>query len=491
MRLERNRKGERVGMSAALAALMLMIALPLAAQTTHHAEGTDGDLPARPFNPGDPPLTVFTVVDGDNIWTGTTSSGDKDYWIIDVPTGATLNSVTYSGPIDNGSGNPVGTFEMTGLPTGTTGTGTNGTSSFDVRFDGVTYAPNGGVAGPDQITAGVFFDVIDNPANWTITADVTILPASAPSITTQPTSRKGFDGHFVSFSAAADGLPVPTVQWEVSTDNGANFAAIPGATSTSYSFTASNADNNNQYRAVFTNSGGNATTNAATLTVVPPPTITVDLDPKVILSNSGAMQTITANVNVAGGCNPSFQLDFVFSNDADDGLFPGDQANDIQNAGLGTADISFDLRAELDPANDERVYEVYYALLDDFGFYQSVMKPVVVLSGGGGIVTGGTNSCGATLGPIPDLTGANVSVPYSVTSATTVRMTVYDTQGETIYGELTSVAAGNHTFVWDGTNNAGIFPGTQQPNGFYVVVMETCNGTYRTLDLVRIDRAGP
>jgi hypothetical protein len=57
------------------------------------------------------------------------------------------------------------------------------------------------------------------------------------------------------------------VQWFVSTDQGATFNAIAGATSTTLSFTATLDLTGNQYEAVFTNSGGHATTSAATLTV--------------------------------------------------------------------------------------------------------------------------------------------------------------------------------------------------------------------------------
>ena len=46
------------------------------------------------------------------------------------------------------------------------------------------------------------------------------------------------------------------MQWEVSTNGGTTFSAITGATSTTYSFTATAAENGNQYEAVFSNSAG-------------------------------------------------------------------------------------------------------------------------------------------------------------------------------------------------------------------------------------------
>jgi len=61
------------------------------------------------------------------------------------------------------------------------------------------------------------------------------------------------------------------VQWQVSTDGGATFSNIAGATSTTLGFVATVGQNGNQYRAVFTNTAGGTTTTAATLTVTTVP----------------------------------------------------------------------------------------------------------------------------------------------------------------------------------------------------------------------------
>ncbi len=90
---------------------------------------------------------------------------------------------------------------------------------------------------------------------------------SAPSITQNPSSMTVAPGVTASFVAAASGNPTPTVQWQQSTDGGATFTNIAGATSNTLSFTAAASQNNYQYRAVFTNSVSSATTSAAILTV--------------------------------------------------------------------------------------------------------------------------------------------------------------------------------------------------------------------------------
>src|SRR5208283_3980449 len=83
-------------------------------------------------------------------------------------------------------------------------------------------------------------------------------------------------GQTASFTAAATGTPAPTVQWQVLAANGGtSYVNIPGATSTTYSFTAIAANSGNLYRAVFTNALGQVDTNPATLTISPAATVVI------------------------------------------------------------------------------------------------------------------------------------------------------------------------------------------------------------------------
>src|SRR5690242_19928149 len=61
----------------------------------------------------------------------------------------------------------------------------------------------------------------------------------------------------VTFTPAATGNPAPTVQWQVNMNGG--FRNIPGATSPTLTFTFTIAGGL-EYRAIFTNSAGTATT---------------------------------------------------------------------------------------------------------------------------------------------------------------------------------------------------------------------------------------
>jgi uncharacterized repeat protein (TIGR01451 family) len=99
---------------------------------------------------------------------------------------------------------------------------------------------------------------------------VWVFTGPLPLVTTNPTSQTVSAGPNAIFTAAATRTPTPTVQWQVSTDNGNSFADIPGATSATYTFDATASQNGNQYRAVFTNGAGSAASTAATLTVTWP-----------------------------------------------------------------------------------------------------------------------------------------------------------------------------------------------------------------------------
>ena len=136
----------------------------------------------------------------------------------------------------------------------------------------------------------------------------------APSVTTQPTSQTVTAGQTATFTAAASGNPTPTVQWQVSTDSGSTFSDITGATSTTLTLSnTTTAQNGDEYQAVFTNSVGTATTNAATLTVS-----TAQFAPSV--TTQPASQTVTAGqtatFTAAASGNPTPTVQWQVSTDS-------------------------------------------------------------------------------------------------------------------------------------------------------------------------------
>ena len=168
------------------------------------------------------------------------------------------------------SGNPTPTVQwQVSTNGGSTFSDITGATSTTLILSNTTTAQNG-----DEYRA-VFTNSVGTAT--TSAATLTVNTALfAPSVTTQPASQTVTAGQTVTFTAAASGNPTPTVQWQVSTDGGSTFSDITGATSTTLTLSnTTTAQNGDEYRAVFTNSVGTATTNAATLTVTPSTSATV------------------------------------------------------------------------------------------------------------------------------------------------------------------------------------------------------------------------
>jgi hypothetical protein len=130
----------------------------------------------------------------------------------------------------------------------------------------------------------------------------------APAITTQPTDQTCNAGQSVTFTAGASGDPAPTAQWQISTDQGKTFTDIAGANSDSYTFTALATQCSDQLRAVYTNSAGTATTNAANLWVYSAPVITAE-PPSVVWVNGENPQTPAIPITVT--CASRFSSTWV------------------------------------------------------------------------------------------------------------------------------------------------------------------------------------
>jgi len=115
--------------------------------------------------------------------------------------------------------------------------------------------------------------------------------ATAPSITTQPTSQSVTAGSSVSFSVVASGTATLSYQWRK------GGTAISGATSATYSISSVATSDAGSYDVVVSNSEGSVTSSAATLTVTS--------------SSSGTVPTITtqpASLSVTAGGSATFSV---------------------------------------------------------------------------------------------------------------------------------------------------------------------------------------
>ena len=121
----------------------------------------------------------------------------------------------------------------------------------------------------------------------------TLSVVSALSITQQPQSQTVCAGTDAGFSVVAQG--VSTYQWQISTDGGATWSGINGATNTSYTVAAPvTAQSGNQYRCVVSGSCGTGNTNAATLTVNPITAITQQPNAQIICAGTDVSFSVTA-----------------------------------------------------------------------------------------------------------------------------------------------------------------------------------------------------
>ncbi|WSA81804.1 immunoglobulin domain-containing protein [Streptomyces sp. NBC_01799] len=127
-------------------------------------------------------------------------------------------------------------------------------------------ASAGGGGGSSFGPAGTSFTTATNTGNGSVTISYTV--NTPPVITGQPKDQTVNPGQDATFTAAASGKPAPTVQWQRRSGDNAAWVDIPGATTSPYTLTkATQADDGSQFRAVFTNTAGTATTQTATLTV--------------------------------------------------------------------------------------------------------------------------------------------------------------------------------------------------------------------------------
>jgi hypothetical protein len=176
------------------------------------------------------------------------------------PTSQTVNAsqgVTFTAAA---TGNPTPTVQWQ--------VSTNGGSSYS-NISGATSTTFTLTKTTASQTGYLYRAVFTNSLGSATTAAATLTVQFAPTVTTNPTNQSVSAGQTATFTAAASSNPTPTVQWQVSTDGGATYTNITGATSTTLTLTnVTSGQNGYRYRAVFTNSLGSATTLAVVLTVL-------------------------------------------------------------------------------------------------------------------------------------------------------------------------------------------------------------------------------
>ncbi len=143
---------------------------------------------------------------------------------------------------------------------------------------GITFTDIAGATDPDYTFTATqsddqsMYQAVFTSSGGTITTTAATLSVSTSiALLTQPRPVTVLEGRAATFTSAATGSPAPTVKWQVSTDNGASYADLHGATGSVLSVPAELAKDKNLYRAVWTNRTGSLASSAARLTVTPKP----------------------------------------------------------------------------------------------------------------------------------------------------------------------------------------------------------------------------
>lgn len=147
--------------------------------------------------------------------------------------------------------------------------------------------------------SGQQFRVVVSNGAGSVTSNpavLTVNPApSVPALSAQIADQSVIAPAGATFSVVAAGAPAPTLQWQVSTDAGATFADIAGATGSSFTTAATtDGSNGHQYRVIATNNAGAVTSNVATLTVA--------------VHSAPAFTTHPANASAVEGENAPFNV---------------------------------------------------------------------------------------------------------------------------------------------------------------------------------------
>ncbi|MBU6412493.1 MAG: immunoglobulin domain-containing protein [Planctomycetes bacterium] len=223
---------------------------------------------------------------------------------------------------------------VTGNPTGTTvceGTSISLTSSFSGnpgpslqwRKNGVNIpgagAPTYSIPSPVASDTGSYDCVATNSCGTITSSAAAVVVNAPPSITTQPSGGTACQGQPFSFTVVASGAS--GYQWRKGVIN------IGGATGPTYSISSLTTANAGSYNCVITGPCGSVTSNSATLTVDPLPSITTQPTSLTRCEGTAASFSVAATgatgfqwrkdtVNIGGATSASYSIPSPVASDA-------------------------------------------------------------------------------------------------------------------------------------------------------------------------------
>jgi alpha-tubulin suppressor-like RCC1 family protein len=241
---------------------------------------------ASPPESGDEYRAVFRNVAGEVTSKAATLTVQYAPAVTQQPVSTTVEAGQEAVFEASASGSPTPSVKWETSANGTTWSAISGATSNKLTIPATTTSMSG------REYRATFKNTVGAATSETVTLTV----QKAPTVTKQPASITVNEGQRALFEAAASGFPAPTVHWEVSTDGGGTWSPIEGATSNQLAIASAQlSEDGYQYRAVFHNAAGTATSQAATLTVHAPPVITQQPAGTIVEVGESATFTATAS----------------------------------------------------------------------------------------------------------------------------------------------------------------------------------------------------
>ena len=259
---------------------------------------------------------ISLSVDGGSLTASATESSDGIQFYVgsSQATGATTSlTVTDNAIVDARTGGIKASRvdEPTPSGTGIVFDGTEGTvygnvtvqNNFEVKSGETLTIPDGSSLSGNFTNEGSIVVKEGGTLNSTPTGGTVVY---APTISTQPQDVTVTEGATVTFTVTATGENL-SYQWQQSTDSGSDWTNVGSATS-SNTYTIDNTTTSMsgyQYRCVVSNSAGEVTSDAVTLTVnkATVPVSSVTLNKNVLSLVEGASETLTATVQPTDATN--------------------------------------------------------------------------------------------------------------------------------------------------------------------------------------------
>lgn len=294
------------------------------------------------------PLTIASTVtaeSGDEYRAAFTNEGGTSYsrdatltvrrfpYVIEQPIGATVEAGHDATFEASGGGFPAPTVQWQSSSNGgLTWRYIEGATSDVLTVTNVTNAESG----------TPYRAVFANAAGLVVSQVAVLTVQEPPHVSKQPVDKTVLEGQNASFEATASGFPAASVQWEVSSDGGVSWSAVPGAQSDLLTITAATASQSGyEYRATFHNPAGNAVSHAATLTVSAAPAIVQQ--PEGATAEAGESASFEALAS--GAPLPTPQWERSTDHGATWSAIPGATSDQLTIADVQVAEAGYEFRA--------------------------------------------------------------------------------------------------------------------------------------------------